>query len=211
MPSSTQLLRYAEHYSSSKTDNGTASETPFVESATAARRRAERAAAEQRRADLELLEARRQQRKLNFLITQTELYAHFMARKLDRTAVAAAATGMQGSENSDVKASRSSSVDEQEDDDAQQILQRLDEADEYELDENSQQSADDVQAEKQPQSTESSKTLVSNSIAVAARAAAQRLGISPEEEEYDPGDPLPSYYAIATPWIPRVPGEFDGQ
>ncbi|KER21238.1 hypothetical protein T265_10398 [Opisthorchis viverrini] len=200
MPSSTQLLRYAEHYSSSKTDNGTASETPFVESATAARRRAERAAAEQgradlgllderaaaeqRRADLELLEARRQQRKLNFLITQTELYAHFMARKLDRTAVAAAATGMQGSENSDVKASRSSSVDEQEDDDAQQILQRLDEADEYELDENSQQSADDVQAEKQPQSTESSKTLVSNSIAVAARAAAQRLGISPEEEEY---------------------------
>lgn len=29
-----------------------------------------------------LLQAKRQQRKLNFLITQTELYAHFMARKL---------------------------------------------------------------------------------------------------------------------------------
>lgn len=29
-----------------------------------------------------LLKARRQQRKLNFLITQTELYAHFMARKM---------------------------------------------------------------------------------------------------------------------------------
>ncbi|KAG5442347.1 putative DNA helicase ino80 [Clonorchis sinensis] len=100
-------------------------------------------------------------------------------------AAAAAATGMQGSGNGEVKASRSSSVDEQEDDDAQQILQRLDEADEYELDESSQQSADDVQAEKQPQSTEASKTLVSNSIAVAARAAAQRLGISPEEEEYE--------------------------
>ena len=28
------------------------------------------------------MEARRQQRKLNFLITQTELYAHFMAKKL---------------------------------------------------------------------------------------------------------------------------------
>lgn len=28
------------------------------------------------------LQARRQQRKLNFLITQTELYAHFMAKKL---------------------------------------------------------------------------------------------------------------------------------
>lgn len=28
------------------------------------------------------LQAKRQQRKLNFLITQTELYAHFMARKI---------------------------------------------------------------------------------------------------------------------------------
>ena len=27
-------------------------------------------------------QAKRQQRKLNFLITQTELYAHFMAKKL---------------------------------------------------------------------------------------------------------------------------------
>lgn len=32
--------------------------------------------------DLQLLEAKRQQRKLNFLITQTELYAHFMANKI---------------------------------------------------------------------------------------------------------------------------------
>lgn len=30
----------------------------------------------------ELTEVKRQQRKLNFLITQTELYAHFMSRKL---------------------------------------------------------------------------------------------------------------------------------
>lgn len=30
----------------------------------------------------DFLQARRQQRKLNFLITQTELYAHFMARKM---------------------------------------------------------------------------------------------------------------------------------
>ena len=28
------------------------------------------------------MQAKRQQRKLNFLITQTELYAHFMAKKL---------------------------------------------------------------------------------------------------------------------------------
>ena len=42
----------------------------------------EKAALEQRKHDVELLEAKRQQRKLNFLITQTELYAHFMAGKL---------------------------------------------------------------------------------------------------------------------------------
>ncbi|XP_049787289.1 chromatin-remodeling ATPase INO80 [Schistocerca cancellata] len=47
-----------------------------------ARRRLEREAEEQRRLDVELMEAKRQQRKLNFLITQTELYAHFMSRKL---------------------------------------------------------------------------------------------------------------------------------
>ncbi|XP_076441698.1 chromatin-remodeling ATPase INO80-like isoform X2 [Babylonia areolata] len=46
------------------------------------RKRAEKEAQEQRKHDLELMEARRQQRKLNFLITQTELYAHFMARKM---------------------------------------------------------------------------------------------------------------------------------
>ena len=34
--------------------------------------------------DVELIEAKRQQRKLNFLITQTELYAHFMSKKLGK-------------------------------------------------------------------------------------------------------------------------------
>lgn len=34
--------------------------------------------------DIELIEAKRQQRKLNFLITQTELYAHFMSKKLGK-------------------------------------------------------------------------------------------------------------------------------
>jgi DNA helicase INO80 len=33
---------------------------------------------------LQILEAKRQQRKLNFLITQTELYSHFMANKIDQ-------------------------------------------------------------------------------------------------------------------------------
>lgn len=46
------------------------------------RRQAEKEAEEQRKLDVELMEARRQQRKLNYLITQTELYAHFIAKKL---------------------------------------------------------------------------------------------------------------------------------
>ncbi|XP_033112932.1 chromatin-remodeling ATPase INO80-like [Anneissia japonica] len=46
------------------------------------RKKAEKQAIEQRKLDDEIREAKRQQRKLNFLITQTELYAHFMSRKL---------------------------------------------------------------------------------------------------------------------------------
>ncbi|XP_065355033.1 chromatin-remodeling ATPase INO80 [Calliphora vicina] len=48
------------------------------------RRRMEKEAEEQRKMDVEIIEAKRQQRKLNFLITQTELYAHFMSKKLGR-------------------------------------------------------------------------------------------------------------------------------
>ncbi|XP_053615593.1 chromatin-remodeling ATPase INO80 isoform X2 [Plodia interpunctella] len=47
------------------------------------RRRMEREAEEQRKMDVELMEAKRQRRKLNFLITQTELYAHFMQKKMN--------------------------------------------------------------------------------------------------------------------------------
>ncbi|XP_033245825.1 chromatin-remodeling ATPase INO80 [Drosophila miranda] len=46
------------------------------------KRKQEREAEEQRKQDVELIEVKRQQRKLNFLITQTELYAHFMSKKL---------------------------------------------------------------------------------------------------------------------------------
>lgn len=46
------------------------------------RRQMEKEAEEQRKRDVELIEVKRQQRKLNFLITQTELYAHFMSKKL---------------------------------------------------------------------------------------------------------------------------------
>jgi len=46
------------------------------------RKKAEKEAIEQRRQDEEMREMKRQQRKLNFLITQTELYAHFMGKKM---------------------------------------------------------------------------------------------------------------------------------
>nr|CAB3256206.1 helicase SWR1 [Phallusia mammillata] len=46
------------------------------------RKRAEKQALVQRKLDDEIREAQRQRRKLNYLITQTELYAHFMSRKL---------------------------------------------------------------------------------------------------------------------------------
>ena len=51
------------------------------------RKRKDKEAEEQRKMDMELMEAKRQQRKLNFLITQTELYAHFMSKKLGRDTV----------------------------------------------------------------------------------------------------------------------------
>ena len=50
------------------------------------RKKAEKEAAERRRLEEEQREARRQAKKLNFLITQTELYSHFIARKSAMTA-----------------------------------------------------------------------------------------------------------------------------
>jgi DNA helicase INO80 len=46
------------------------------------RKRAEREALERAKIEDEKREAKRQQRKLNFLITQTELYAHFIAKNI---------------------------------------------------------------------------------------------------------------------------------
>ncbi|PJF19656.1 hypothetical protein PSACC_00524 [Paramicrosporidium saccamoebae] len=47
------------------------------------RKRAEKEATERRRLEEEEREARRQNKKLQFMITQTELYSHFIARKAD--------------------------------------------------------------------------------------------------------------------------------
>ncbi|KNC99451.1 uncharacterized protein SPPG_05689 [Spizellomyces punctatus DAOM BR117] len=50
------------------------------------RKKAEKEAMEQRKREEELREAQRQARKLNFLISQTELYSHFIGRKLGNAA-----------------------------------------------------------------------------------------------------------------------------
>lgn len=46
------------------------------------RKKKEREEQERRKKEQEMEEARRQQKKLNFLLSQTELYSHFMARKV---------------------------------------------------------------------------------------------------------------------------------
>lgn len=46
------------------------------------RKKAEKEAIEKLRVEEEMREARRQARKLNFLITQTELYSHFIGKKI---------------------------------------------------------------------------------------------------------------------------------
>lgn len=46
------------------------------------RKKAEKEAFDKARREEEVLEAKRQARKLNFLITQTELYSHFVGNKI---------------------------------------------------------------------------------------------------------------------------------
>ena len=67
---------------------------------------------EQRKMDMELLEAKRQQRKLNFLITQTELYAHFMAGKLGVASDPDAEKKILAKLNSDIKEERIQEMDD---------------------------------------------------------------------------------------------------
>ena len=48
----------------------------------AARKKAEKEALEKAKAEEEARESKRQARKLNFLLTQTELYSHFIGKKI---------------------------------------------------------------------------------------------------------------------------------
>ncbi|KAK9451476.1 SNF2 family N-terminal domain-containing protein [Limtongia smithiae] len=56
------------------------------------RRKAEKEAMDRAKKDEEQREARRQARKLNFLITQTELYSHFIGRKIKTDEIEAGST-----------------------------------------------------------------------------------------------------------------------
>jgi DNA helicase INO80 len=47
-----------------------------------AKKKADKEAAERAKAEEEAREAKRQARKLNFLLTQTELYSHFIGKKI---------------------------------------------------------------------------------------------------------------------------------
>jgi len=47
-----------------------------------AKKKAEKEALEKAKAEEEAREAKRQSRKLNFLLTQTELYSHFIGKKI---------------------------------------------------------------------------------------------------------------------------------
>jgi DNA helicase INO80 len=75
----------------------------------AARKRAEKEALEKAKAEEEAREAKRQSRKLNFLLTQTELYSHFIGKKIKTTdaenmdgdTVRPAAPAPQGAEHED--------------------------------------------------------------------------------------------------------------
>ena len=49
---------------------------------TIARKKAEKEALDRAKAEEEAREAKRQSRKLNFLLTQTELYSHFIGKKI---------------------------------------------------------------------------------------------------------------------------------
>ena len=64
----------------------------------------ERQAIEQRKRDDELREAKRQQQRLNFLLTQTELYTHFMGKDTPTDTADAAAEGVAAPSNPDFAA-----------------------------------------------------------------------------------------------------------
>jgi DNA helicase INO80 len=91
----------------------------------AARKRAEKEALEKAKAEEEAREAKRQSRKLNFLLTQTELYSHFIGKKIktneaenmDGDTVTPSAPAPVGAEHEDGGAEPLKDLDYDDDDD----------------------------------------------------------------------------------------------
>lgn len=64
-----------------------------------AKKKAEKEMLEKRKKEEELREAKRQQRKLNFLLTQTELFSHFIQRKQQPSTATTSTTAQLESSN----------------------------------------------------------------------------------------------------------------
>ncbi|CAJ0626045.1 11028_t:CDS:10 [Entrophospora sp. SA101] len=73
------------------------------------RKKAEKEAMEKLRVEEEMREARRQARKLNFLITQTELYSHFVGKKIG-THIAEETTETTSASSGTIESASSSSI-----------------------------------------------------------------------------------------------------
>ncbi|XP_027173868.1 chromatin-remodeling ATPase INO80 [Coffea eugenioides] len=79
------------------------------------RKREEKEAAEALKREQELREAKRQQQRLNFLLSQTELYSHFMQNKPSSQPTEALATGEEESDDQEMLTSSEAKLDEEED------------------------------------------------------------------------------------------------
>lgn len=80
------------------------------------RKREEKEAAEALKREQELREAKRQQQRLNFLLSQTELYSHFMQNKSASQSIEALAAGDQAPNDEEKFLSSEAKLDEEEED-----------------------------------------------------------------------------------------------
>lgn len=87
------------------------------------RKREEKEAAEALKREQELREARRQQQRLNFLLSQTELYSHFMQNKTSQPS-GALAVGDEKSDDQEILLSSSEARQQEEEDPEDAELRR---------------------------------------------------------------------------------------
>ena len=88
------------------------------------RKREEKEAAEALKREQELREAKRQQQRLNFLLSQTELYSHFMQNKTSQASEALIADGEKADDHQ-MLSSSSESRQEEDPEDAELRMEAL--------------------------------------------------------------------------------------